>query len=362
MDIQKPIENPACKNAIAMYQKDPTQKHMNAMINEIMRAHFLNPAIMNRIEGDQKDGKIVLEKDTNIQFPLLQTPDQASFAMAFCDWGELKKWRAEENQKVVAFTFDNYAAMILQEDAKIEGFVIDPYGANLVFSKELIASLKQQKQEHERTQHTMALQAGTKVQLGEPKDYPREMCEALNKEAKKHKEIDAIYLQLMIQNDQQSYLLVVDHNGEEQKIYQTLAEAALPYRKDTFVDFVNPQSDLGKSAICNCEPFYHKLFYKKPQFQERFKAVVEEIFSLKSGEVILVCDVVSGTITKGSEITYQDQKTNRLLNCTILEIEQPSGKVEQASCHATGKYGHHFAFMIRYHTPDEFHIGGILTQ
>lgn len=362
MDINKPIENQACKAAITAYQKEPTQEHMNAMINEVMRAHFLNPAVMNKLEGKQVDGSLVLEKDTTIQFPLLQTPDSASFAMAFCDWGELKKWHDEENQQVVAFTFDEYATMILPEDAKIDGFVIDPYGANLVFSKELIASLKQQKEAHEQERHTMALQAGTKVQLGEPKDYPVHMCEALKKQAKSMKEVKAIYLQLMMQNEEQSYLLVVDHDGEEQEIYQALAAVALPYRKDKFVDFTNLQSELGRSAIRSCEPFYHKLFYKKPQFQEPFKAVVEEIFSLKGGEVLLVCDVVSGAIEKGSEVTYHDSVIKGQLSCRILEIEQPSGKVTAASCIAKGTYGTHFAFMIPDHTSDEFHKGGILTQ
>ena len=77
---------------------------------------------------------------------LLTTKDGKRFFMAFTDWMELKKWKDEENQQTFALKFEDYAAMLLRKDAQGNtspalGFVINPYGGNIVISKEMAAGL-----------------------------------------------------------------------------------------------------------------------------------------------------------------------------------------------------------------------------
>lgn len=363
VDVNKPVRNDELKKAIETMRAEQNQTTTNRMIDHVMLAHFLQPAVMDKEPKRQVDGSAIIEEDTRIQFPMLVAPDERKFAMAFCDWDELAKWKHEEGQQTVVFTFDDYAAMVLQEDSTIDGFVIDPYGANLVFDKALITSLKQQKDAMEKRVKEMEIKAGAKVQLGQPKEYPQAMVDALSEKAKEFKKIQAIYMQLMIQEETQSYLLVVDYDGgDERAMYDALAQTAATYSDGKYVDFAPIDSDLGKAAIRAIEPFYKKPYYTKPKFKEAFMAVIEEIYALKNGDVVLICKITSGHISVGDEVAYEDEQRNVLFHCTILEMEQPSGKVESAGWDANGKYGPHFAMRIPYHKPEEFKQGNFLTK
>ena len=66
--------------------------------------------------------------------------------MAFTDWTELKRWRDEENQQTFAMNFDDYAGMLLRKDAQGNispalGFVINPFGGNIVVTREMVANM-----------------------------------------------------------------------------------------------------------------------------------------------------------------------------------------------------------------------------
>ena len=59
---------------------------------------------------------------------------------------ELKRWRDEENQQTFAMNFDDYAGMLLRKDAQGNispalGFVINPFGGNIVVTREMVASM-----------------------------------------------------------------------------------------------------------------------------------------------------------------------------------------------------------------------------
>ena len=77
---------------------------------------------------------------------MLSTEDGRKFFMAFTDWMELKKWKDEENQQTFAMSFDDYAGMLLRKDAQGNsspalGFVINPFGGNIVVTREMVAGM-----------------------------------------------------------------------------------------------------------------------------------------------------------------------------------------------------------------------------
>ena len=64
--------------------------------------------------------------------------------MAFTDSMELGKWKNLENQHSFSMTFDDYAGMLFKKDSKgntspAAGFVINPFGANIIVPKEMVA-------------------------------------------------------------------------------------------------------------------------------------------------------------------------------------------------------------------------------
>lgn len=142
----KPISNPMLVGAIELMKAEDTPDHRNMFINEMMKASFLAPAILEPVPQPDDSGEVKIPAGTKIQFPMLSTQDGKSFFMAFTDWSELKKWKDEENQQTFALSFDDYAAMLLRKNSEgavspALGFVINPYGGNIVISGKMAADL-----------------------------------------------------------------------------------------------------------------------------------------------------------------------------------------------------------------------------
>lgn len=85
------------------------------------------------------------------------------------------------------------------------------------------------------------------------------MVKALSDYSRKVKEIRSIWLKLMIQDQEQSYLLVVDFTGDRQKIFSGLADVARPYLpSNMYIDMVPYDDDFGRKASQTGKPFYQR--------------------------------------------------------------------------------------------------------
>ena len=150
MEFNKPVSNPMLVGAIQLMKAEDTPEHKNMFANEMMKAKFLAPAIINPAPEPNEAGELRIAPGSQIQFPMLSTPNGHKFFMAFTDQSELKKWKDEENQLTFALTFDDYAGMLLSKDQQGNtspaiGMVINPFGANIVVPKEMAANLMRAK-------------------------------------------------------------------------------------------------------------------------------------------------------------------------------------------------------------------------
>lgn len=141
MEFNKPVSNPMLVGAIEVMKADPTQEHKNMFLNEMMNSKFLAPAIITPDPEPDEEGNLTLTKESKIQFPMLTAPDGKNYFMAFTDKFELKQWKDDENTRTFALTINDYIGMILRQDSLAAGFVMNPYGANIVVQKEMLASL-----------------------------------------------------------------------------------------------------------------------------------------------------------------------------------------------------------------------------
>ncbi|MCM1043894.1 MAG: SseB family protein [Candidatus Gastranaerophilales bacterium] len=145
MEFNKPVTNPMLVGAIELLKAEDTPDHRQLFMDEVMKAAFLIPAEVSPAPEPDQEGKVRLTPANKIQFPMLSAPDGKRFFMAFTDWTELKKWKDEEGQQTFVVRFKDYADMLFRKDAKgnvnpAGGFVINPYGGNIVITRELAAS------------------------------------------------------------------------------------------------------------------------------------------------------------------------------------------------------------------------------
>lgn len=246
---EQTISNPGLVQALALLHAQNTPEHQNQVLHETVScATFLAPVVL----PDQST-----QGDTDaIQFRLINAQDGRSFFPAFTDWNELRKFTGPAVQKTVALTFDHYAAM-LASNPKMAGFVVNPMGQSLTLDRELVAKLAAQKQQRAGYTHQM-LEKDTKIVLGEAKDCPQALLDAVRLAARDLPQVKRLFLRLMSRADQpqSSYLIVVDHSGDRDQVLSTIADAARPHLKNRQVSMVPFESNLGQAAAADTQPFF----------------------------------------------------------------------------------------------------------
>ena len=123
---------------------EPTPEHKKMVSDEIVKAKYLCPVVMIPQPEVEASGEVKPAEGTQIQFPILTAPDGKQFFMAFTDTSELQKWKDHADKQTMATSFEEYAGLLLQRDrekqlAPAVGFVINPFGANLIVPREMVA-------------------------------------------------------------------------------------------------------------------------------------------------------------------------------------------------------------------------------
>ena len=145
MDINNlsPVNNPELKDAIKAAKQNPSTETTVRLLNEVVKARLLAPVSMDRDpEYDAKINEVILEKDTQISFELIKSGNGDLYYPVFTDGPEMKKCVIDKDQHSLIVNFDDLAAMLLQPQNAVAGFVINPMSDNICFSTEMIAAMK----------------------------------------------------------------------------------------------------------------------------------------------------------------------------------------------------------------------------
>ncbi len=279
VDVNTPITNPELVKAINDMQQDNSPEKQDRMIDEVMKAHFITPVTVSPEPEHHHDhcdchdhhhhdhcdchdhdhDHTTLKEGTTISFFAIKDSAGQAFFLAFTDWDELYKWQNNEHQQTLIVTFDDISGMLLQENSRWDGFVINPYGESIVFD---IADVKALKAEKEKRANggvvEQVIEKETIVQLGEPLVYPGDMLKAICAHLKKKKNVKAAYLRLMMKDDEQSYLVVVDFTGDRRETFDGIGKAAWEHLNGMYIDLVPFDTDFGRQAAAGVEPFYRR--------------------------------------------------------------------------------------------------------
>lgn len=258
VDVNKPLDNFRLNVLLKETKENQTETGMNMLFEEIvMNAHFLSVIFLSEAPTPNGDGTVTFQKNTTMQMPMLSSAGGKHFYPVFTDHDELAKWEKMEKPNTLILAFDDYAAF-LEKNEQAEGIVINPFSDNFVLNRKLMAHLKTQKDLRTKGVSQKKITKDTKVMLGEPKNYPAEMVEALRTHMRGVPAIERAWLRLMMKDNEQSFLVVVDFAGNREEIFGGIAAAARPHLKNIYMDMVPYQDGFGKRAVENAEPFYRK--------------------------------------------------------------------------------------------------------
>lgn len=252
------IFNPELKEAIVNMQEDNSKQNIDKMIDEVVKAKFILPAkVIPTTQAVTENGKTVMKQATQVQFRLLENQNKEKFFGLFTDTEELFKWQDTKSAQKVVTDFDSVSQMVMDPNSNVSGFVINAFGKSVTFPKNMIISIKQQKDFN--TLNKDLFKPGEQIKIGEPKDYPIDLMAALINHFSSEPNVNLAFLRMMEHSDKKSYLVVVDFVGDMKKIFDAVKEAAKPYLNDDMDMLVMPSTmDMARNAVNGVEPFYKK--------------------------------------------------------------------------------------------------------
>lgn len=255
IDLQK-ISNPQLVEALDALHKENTPQNQGRVLDLVLNhASFLAPVVIAPVPQGQNVPENLKGKAA-IQFQLITTKDGRPFFPAFTDWQELRKFCGPKQQKVVMVRFDNYASMVLQ-DGRTAGMVVNPMGLSLTLDRATMEKLAKKKAELARGYAQEQVEKDTQVMVGDPEEEPEELLEAVSSLAEKREDIQRLWLREMVRQDgMKRYIIVVDHNGEQEEVFQAIAQAAAPHFGKLPVDMVPYGTSFAEAATEDAEPFY----------------------------------------------------------------------------------------------------------
>ncbi|MBE5873605.1 MAG: SseB family protein [Lachnospiraceae bacterium] len=145
MEFNKPVSNPMLAGIIELLKEDE-EKYKKEFWAEVLKAEYITPVYITPPPLRGKDGGMKIPPNSNIQFPTIGTEDGNKYLMAFTDKKEYDKWKPNAEKYIFTLNFDDYVGLLLQRNKEggpndTRGFIINPYGCNIIVSKEMIATL-----------------------------------------------------------------------------------------------------------------------------------------------------------------------------------------------------------------------------
>lgn len=267
-DITKPVTNNKVRDLLEKRARiaDAASQEMSDCMNELLdeiafHARFLTVASMTGggIRREE-DGNATILKDTVISFEGINDANGNHFIVAYTDWESLRRdpRHPDDDVETVVLSFDDYCEMVKNN---CSGIAINPFSDNYVMPKELIQHVKEIKEMQQSGHCEKVVQKDTKVQVGEPAEYPVQMIDAISKAAKTDRRVNAIHLKLMVNGDEKSYLLIVDFNGDRNEVFGLLANAGKPFLPEGMYLDIVPISDNSWKKVADNKPFYRKKLF-----------------------------------------------------------------------------------------------------
>ncbi len=241
------IKNPNLKSAIAKIHENETERNIDLMVNEVVKAKFILPVKM--IQGKS-------ENETQISFRLLENSNNQKFFGAFTDVEELKKWDGNEELENIIVDFDSLANMLLNSDGNVLGVVINAFGKSIEMPDSMVIMIKQQCDYLKLYKDEIKL--NSEVKFFEPEKYPVEMMAMLMTHFETAMPyVNSVFVRMFEQDGQKGCLLIVDFIGDVESDFKEIYDVAFPFLKNAKKLVIMPLAmSFAGNAVKDIEPFY----------------------------------------------------------------------------------------------------------
>lgn len=146
--IEEYVSNPELVEAMRAVKDKDSRITQNMVVGELLKARLLIPITVSEPEPATAP-ETASKRERKLLFHMIQNTGKQKFFLAFTDMSELKKWRDNPEQKSGILTFDDYAALVLDVNSGAAGIAIDPFGENLIMTRDMVKTLRREKRMRE---------------------------------------------------------------------------------------------------------------------------------------------------------------------------------------------------------------------
>jgi len=145
VDLNKPVENPQLKAAIAKYKEDSTTENWSALEKSLNSAYYLVPIIADTLKTQPTDesGKVVVQKGSIIQFMVYEDTNKSYLLPVCTDWDEIALFTKQKVDTVVMRPSQLWDFVLGDKRQKgYQGVVVNPGSNKLELHVKDIAPLR----------------------------------------------------------------------------------------------------------------------------------------------------------------------------------------------------------------------------
>lgn len=251
------IDNTTLLELWESYRQTGTQQALSTFYDEFcLRSRFLL-LTTTPLPADTENQQPIMEvqEDTPIDFALIKSDGGEAFFPLFTDFEQLGKWRSAPSNQALILGFDELAAMISGAE-NVSGISINPFQQNILIPRSGMLKLKEQKEIHQTGHTQVDLQGQSKVQLMEPGTAADELKAALTNLFSEDPSIKQAWVQLMKKDEETTFLLVVDFDGDRETLFPVIAKAAAPHLQGFYLDIVPYGPGFPENAVADKTAFY----------------------------------------------------------------------------------------------------------
>lgn len=122
--LEDNFPNKLLKEKIDLFHKNNNEENYQELIKELERSIFLFP---------------ILSETNNITGFVLNKVNNNNYISVFSNMDEFDKWYKDYQLNFMFYSINEICSIINDdENTYIDGFIIDPYGLNMIFDKNLI--------------------------------------------------------------------------------------------------------------------------------------------------------------------------------------------------------------------------------
>ena len=198
---------------------------------------------------------VKFENDEIKEIVLSESDDHNLYMTLFTSINEYEKYEKEETGYMVD-TLANIASILTKPGNKAQGLIIDPYGINLMLSKDVIVF----KNTELYKSFDKEINYDDNIIYGIPKNNPEELINNLKELFKNLYYVNKAYLSLYKSSDDYHYLLIIDMPPlENMFIYSDIQMEVSKYSLLPIQVLIKDDNELVSKVINDIKPFYEKV-------------------------------------------------------------------------------------------------------